>query len=39
MEKHIIISVGCEYGSNGPAIGRILAEDLGLEYYDRALID
>lgn len=37
--KHIVITVGCEYGCGGPAIGKILAEDLGIEYYDRDLID
>lgn len=37
--KHIVISVGCEYGSSGPAIGKKIAEDLGIEYYDRELID
>lgn len=37
--KHIVITVGCEYGCGGPAIGKILAEDLGIEYYDRTLID
>lgn len=37
--KHIVISVGCEYGSRGPAVGRLLADHLGIEYYDRDLID
>lgn len=37
--KNRIISIGCEYGSGGPAIGKIIAEDLGIEYYDRDLID
>lgn len=37
--KHIVITVGCEYGCGGPQVGKILADDLGLEYYDRALID
>ncbi|MGM9538990.1 MAG: AAA family ATPase [Candidatus Onthomonas sp.] len=37
--KHIVITVGCEYGCGGPKIGKIIAEDLGIEYYDRALID
>ncbi len=34
-----IISIGCEYGSGGPAVGKIIADDLGIEYYDRDLID
>lgn len=37
--KHLVITLGCEYGSGGPQVGRIIADDLGLEYYDRALID
>lgn len=37
--KHIVITVGCEYGCGGPTIGKIIADDLGIEYYDRALID
>lgn len=37
--KHRVISIGCEYGSGGPAVGKLIAEDLGIEYYDRDLID
>lgn len=37
--KHIVISIGCEYGSGGPAVGKQISEDLGIEYYDRDLID
>lgn len=37
--KNIIITVGCEYGSNGPLIGKKIAEDYGIAYYDRAIID
>ncbi|MCR5746627.1 MAG: cytidylate kinase-like family protein [Lachnospiraceae bacterium] len=39
MDRHMIISVGCEYASGGVEIGKIIAEDLGLEYFDRDLID
>ena len=39
MDKHMIISVGCEYASGGAEIGKIIAEDLGIEYYDREFID
>ena len=39
MDKHMIISVGCEYASGGVEVGKIIAEDLGIEYYDRELID
>lgn len=37
--KHIVITVGCEFGAGGPQVGKIIADDLSLEYYDRALID
>ena len=37
--KHFVITLGCEYGSGGPDIGRMIAESLGIEFYDRALID
>lgn len=37
--KHFVITVGCEFGSGGPAIGKMLAKSLGIEYYDRDLVD
>ncbi|MGN0947516.1 AAA family ATPase [uncultured Megasphaera sp.] len=37
--KHFVITVGCEYGSGGPEIGKMLAKSLGIEYYDRDLVD
>lgn len=37
--KHCVITVGCEYGSGGPEIGKMLAKSLGIEYYDRDLVD
>lgn len=37
--KHIVITVGCELGSGGVAIGKAIAEELGIEYYDRDLVD
>ena len=39
MKKQFVISVGCEYGCFGPEIGKRIARDLGIAYYDRALID
>lgn len=39
MRKNFIISVGCEYGCFGPEIGKRIARDYGIAYYDRALID
>lgn len=37
--KHFIITIGCEYGSGGPEIGKMIAQSLGIEYYDRDLVD
>ena len=36
--KHFVITVGCEFGSGGPEIGKMLAKSLGIEYYDRDLV-
>ena len=37
--KHMVITIGCEYGAGGPEIGKMLAKALGIEYYDRDLVD
>lgn len=37
--KHFVITVGCEFGSGGPEIGKMLAKSLEIEYYDRDLVD
>lgn len=37
--KHMVITIGCEYGSGGPEIGKAIADYLGIEYYDRDLVD
>ena len=37
--SHFVITLGCEYGSGGPDIGRMIADSLGIEFYDRDLID
>lgn len=39
MKKQFVISVGCEYGSYGAEIGKMIARDYGIAYYDRNLID
>lgn len=39
MRKHFVISVGCEYGCYGNEIGKKIAKDFGIAYYDRKLID
>lgn len=38
-DKHIVITIGCEYGSGGPEIGKMIAESLGIDYYNRDLVD
>lgn len=37
--KHFVVTIGCEYGAGGPQIGKMLSEALGIEYYDRDLVD
>ena len=39
VDQQLIISVGREFGSGGPEIGKMLAKSLGIEYYDRDLVD
>ena len=34
-----IITISREFGSGGPEIGKMLAKSLGIEYYDRDLVD
>ncbi|MDO4976120.1 MAG: cytidylate kinase-like family protein [Eubacteriales bacterium] len=36
---HLVITIGCEYGAKGNAIGRKVANDLGIKFYDRELVD
>ena len=38
MDKKVI-TIGCAFGAGGPQIGRMLSETLGIEYYDRDLVD
>ena len=37
--KHFVVTVRCEYASGGIEIGKMIAKSLGVEYYDRDLID
>ena len=37
--KKVIITVGRQYGSGGRAIGEMLAERLGIPFYDKKLIE
>lgn len=37
--KPRVITIGCDYGAGGPEIGRALADALGIDFYDRDLVD
>ncbi len=39
MSKQMIISISREYGSGGHEIARMLAERLGVSFYDRNMLD
>ena len=39
MKKQLIISIGREYGSRGHEIGEKLSKKLGLDLYDRNILD
>ena len=34
-----IITIGRQYGSAGHSIGKILADGLGIKYYDKELLE
>ena len=36
---HLVITIGCEYGAKGNLIGRKVAMDLGIKFYDRDTVD
>ena len=36
---HFVLTIGCEYGSGGPEIGKMIADHYGIEYYNRDLVD
>lgn len=37
--SNMIITIGCEYGAKGNAIGAEVAKDLGLQFYNRDTVD
>ena len=37
--KPLVITIGCEYGARGNSIGKKIAEDLGIKFYGRDLVD
>lgn len=38
MAEKIVITIGREFGSEGHEIGRLVAEDLGIGFYDKDLL-
>ena len=36
--KHVVITIGREYGSGGRLIAKKLSEELGITFYDKELI-
>ena len=38
LNKHVVITVSREYGSGGRYIGRLVADKLGIKFYDKDLI-
>ena len=39
MKQKIIITIGRQYGSGGRIIGKLLAEKLGISFYDKEIIE
>ena len=39
MDKQVIISIGREFGSAGHEIAEIVAENMGIDLYDRKMLD
>ena len=38
MKKRIVITIGRQFGSGGRYVGRLLAEKLGVPFYDKELL-
>lgn len=38
MDEHIVISIARQYGSGGRTVGKMLAEKLGISFYDKEII-
>lgn len=39
LNKHIVITIAREYGSGGRYIGRLVADKLGIKFYDKDFIE
>ena len=38
MNKNVVITIGRQFGSGGRYVGRLLAEKLGVPFYDKELL-
>ena len=38
MDKKVVITIARGYGSGGKTIGKMLAKELGIAFYDRELL-
>ncbi len=38
MSKHVVVTIGRQFGSGGRYVGRLLAEKLGVPFYDKELL-
>lgn len=39
LNKHIVITIAREYGSGGRYVGRLIADKLGIKFYDKEFIE
>ena len=38
LDKHMVITISREYGSGGRYVGRLIADKLGIKFYDKEII-
>lgn len=38
LDKHMIITISREYGSGGRYVGRLIADKLGIKFYDKEIV-
>ena len=38
MNNNVVITIGRQFGSGGRYVGRLLAEKLGVPFYDKELL-
>ena len=35
--EHVVVTIARQYGSGGRTVGKMLAKDMGIAYYSRAV--